>query len=386
LKSILFFIESLEGGGAEGALANLVGAIDKSKFDIHVVSVTDNEFHTDTIKANSSYRSFTRKSPTGSRAKGLFNKAVIKLSLSAPPALVRKALIKGKYDIEVAFCEGYSTKIIGASKDKKSRKIAWVHTDLINNPWSEAMHGGARAEKECYKNFDAVVCVSQTIKDSFVKKYGMEEKTRVIYNVLNDKDIFKKAEEPFDFEPEKRPLLVLAGGLRKVKGFDRMVRVCARLRDEGYVFSAIILGGGSERGDIESLIDEHDLRRTISLLGFQDNPCKFMSKADVFVCSSRAEGYSTVVTEAVLLGIPVVTTECSGMREIFGEAECGIICENSEEGLYGALKKVLSEPGLLKRFGKESKKRAADFKSEVQIKAVEKFFEETQANAAEDKI
>ena len=81
------------------------------------------------------------------------------------------------------------------------------------------------------------------------------------------------------------------------------------------------------------------------------------------------------MSESVALNVPVITTECSGMREIFGENECGIICENSEDGLYNAMKKVLNDPSLLKKFSAEEKKRANDFSLQKRVKAIEDFLE-----------
>ena len=123
----------------------------------------------------------------------------------------------------------------------------------------------------------------------------------------------------------------MAGRLTQVKGYDRLVRVCAKLRDMGYEFSVAILGKGEEEENIKKLISENSLEERIKLLGFQENPHKFIRNSDVFVCSSYAEGYSTAVSEAVILGVPVVTTECSGMREIFGDEECGITMAGKQE-------------------------------------------------------
>lgn len=63
----------------------------------------------------------------------------------------------------------------------------------MNYPWSESVHGGAENEKSCYEKFDAVVCVSQTMKDSFVKKYGMEQKVHVLYNPIDFDAVKQKA-------------------------------------------------------------------------------------------------------------------------------------------------------------------------------------------------
>lgn len=369
MKSVLVFIESLDGGGAEAIFKNIVSVIDKSKFDLTVVTETDGERYTDEVRRNVRHRCFVK-----SNGLPLFNKAVIKYSLLAPESLVRNTLIRGKYDVEIAFCEGYATKIIGNSGKKNTKKIAWVHTDVINHPWSEAVFGGTENEKKCYENFDAIVCVSETMRESFVKKYGMAEKVHVIYNVIDDAGIVEKASESVAFDLP-RPLFTLAGRLTAIKGYDRLVRVCAKLRDLGYDFSVAILGKGEEEENIRKQIEENALADRIKLFGFQENPQKYIAASDVFVCSSYAEGYSTAVSEAVVLSVPVVTTECSGMREIFGNEECGIICENSDDGLFEAMKKVLDEPSLLEKFKSAEKRRATAFSTASRIKAVEDFID-----------
>lgn len=374
MKKVLVFIESLDGGGAEAVFRNFALAVDKSKFDITVVTETDNERYTDEVGAHLRHRSFIKKNTNGSAVRELINKAIIKYSLLASEKSVRNNLIKGDYDVEIAFCEGYATKIIGNSGRTNCKKIAWVHTDVINHPWSETIHGGAENEKKCYEKFDAVVCVSETMKESFIKKYGMAEKVHVVYNVIDDAEIATKGNEKVEIDLP-RPLFILVGRLTKVKGYDRLVRVCAKLRDIGYNFSVAILGKGEEEENIKRLISENVLEERIKLLGFQENPHKFIKNADILVCSSYAEGYSTAVSEAVILGVPVVTTECSGMREIFGDEECGIICENSDDGLFEAMKKVLDEPSLLEKFKEAEKKRAPEFSLASRIKAMEDFIE-----------
>lgn len=373
MKKVLFFIESLDGGGAETILRNVVSVIDKSRFDITVVTENDNELYTDEVRATVRYRSFVRKGKCSAIGE-LVNKAVIKFSLLASEKMVRNTLIRGNYDIEIAFGEGYATKVIGNSGRRNCKKIAWVHTDVINNPWSEEVFGSAENERKCFENFDAIVCVSQTMKDSFTKKYGMAEKVHVVYNVIDDAKTLKKGSEPVSLDMPS-PVFTLAGRLTQVKGYDRLIRVCARLRDMDYDFSVAILGRGEEEENIIKLIEENSLSDRISLLGFQENPHKYIKASDVFVCSSYAEGYSTVVSEAVVLGVPVITTECSGMREIFGDYECGIICENSDEGLFKAMKKVLDNPSLLPEFRSAEKERAVEFSKVSRIKAMEDFID-----------
>lgn len=373
MKNILFFMETVDFGGAETVFTNIIKNINKSKFCIKVVTERDHELFTDEIKAAVPYDCFIKTER--SAARDFWNKIVIKLSLVLSEKNIRKYFIRGNYDVEVAFCEGYSTKIIGNSGKKNCKKIAWVHTDVIKNPWSEKIFGSAEEEKKCYEKFDAIVCVAETMKESFIKKYGMAEKVHVLYNPLDFESVIKKSAEKTDFNFGDGIKFVLAGTFIKIKGFDRFVKVCKRLKDDGELFSALIMGDGEEKENIKKIIAETNLGDTVKILDFQTNPYKYIAHSDVYVCSSYAEGYSTAVSESVALNVPVITTECSGMREIFGENECGIICENSEDGLYNAMKKVLNNPSLLKKFSAEEKKRANDFSLKKRMKAIEDFIE-----------
>lgn len=373
MKNILFFMETVDFGGAETVFTNIIKNINKSKFCIKVVTERDHELFTDEIKAAVPYDCFIKTERSAVR--DFWNKIVIKLSLVLSEKNIRKYFIRGNYDVEVAFCEGYSTKIIGNSGKRNCKKIAWVHTDVIKNPWSEKIFGSAEEEKKCYEKFDAIVCVAETMKESFIKKYGMAEKVHVLYNPLDFESVIKKSAEKTDFNFGDGMKFVLAGTFIKIKGFDRFVKVCKRLKDDGEHFSALIMGDGEEKENIKKIIAETNLGDTVKILDFQTNPYKYIAHSDVYVCSSYAEGYSTAVSESVALNVPVITTECSGMREIFGENECGIICENSEDGLYNAMKKVLNNPSLLKKFSAEEKKRANDFSLKKRMKAIEDFIE-----------
>ena len=78
-------------------------------------------------------------------------------------------------------------------------------------------------------------------------------------------------------------------------------------------------------------------------MGYKENPYKYLAKCDLFVCSSYSEGFSTAVTEALILGIPVVTTYVSGMTELLGDNEYGIITSNDEISLYEAIKLLIND-------------------------------------------
>ena len=155
--------------------------------------------------------------------------------------------------------------------------------------------------------------------------------------------------------------MVAVGRLVPQKGFDRLLRITKRLADAGLDFELFILGEGSERPQLEKYVSEYQLEHHVTLLGYCPNPYPYMNSADMIVCSSRAEGFSTVLTEAVILGLPIISTECAGTKEILGDPSCGIITENREDALYECLLQVLSSPEQLHTFALASQRRGEAF-------------------------
>ena len=97
----------------------------------------------------------------------------------------------------------------------------------------------------------------------------------------------------------------------------------------------------------------------------------------MFVCSSYREGFSTAVTESLVVGTPVVSTLCSGAQELLGyNNEYGLIVENSEEGIYKGLKKLLEDKELLEYYKKKAAERGSFFSKEKTVEAVEKMLDE----------
>ena len=128
MKKVLFFLESLAGGGAERALAELVVHLDGEQYDVTVCTVTDEGVYQPCVESCCRYRSLLRMADW--RAGGV--KKVIfwlrmRLLYLLPAAWVYRWAFDEKYDIEVAFVEGFATKVIEASSNLHSRKLAWVH-------------------------------------------------------------------------------------------------------------------------------------------------------------------------------------------------------------------------------------------------------------------
>lgn len=369
---ILFFIDSIAGGGAEKVLRNLVNNMDQDKFDITVQTI-DYAPAEKYLRKEVRYKSINR-----------FRNPLLKkmyqywIRLCAELKILYPLYIKDDYDIEVAYLECGPTKIIASSTNKKAVKIAWVHCDLEKK---EGFTDSIEKSKKYYEKYDKIVCVSENVKQSFERLFGQDPEPVVLYNVNDEKEILEKAERPVPFQRKGTgELLVAAGRLTRQKGFDRLIEACRLLRDRGYSFELWILGEGPERGSLEELIQRYRLDDRISLCGFVENPYPCIKKADILVCSSRYEGMSTVVTEGLILGKAIVTTACTGMDELLGDSEYGVIVEDSIEGICFGIQKLLNSKQLRIQYAESaksnSKKDSMNSRVETTMLFLQKLFSE----------
>ena len=364
---ILFFIDSISGGGAEKVLRNLVNNMDQSKFEITVQTINDSVKADTLLKDGIRYKTINRfKNRVLNRLYQYWIRLCAELKILYP------LYIKDDYDIEVAYLECGPTKIIASSTNKKSVKIAWVHCDLEKK---EGFADSIEKSRKYYEKYDKIVCVSENVKQSFEQLFGPGMETTVLYNVNDENEIIEIAQVQIDITREKDvPLLEVIGRLSQEKGVDRLIRVCSRLKKDRYSFELLILGEGEEREKLGRMIEESDLWECVKLLGVISNPYPYMRIADILVCPSRYEGLSTVVTEGLILGKAIVTTQCSGMKELLGDSEYGIVTENSERGLYYGVKKFLDAPGTIYDMSKRAKLRGKMLRKETAVGETEKFF------------
>lgn len=362
---ILFFIENLTEGGAEKVLRNLVNNMDQTKFDITVQTVWPCDFEKYLVKGVK-YKSMYSKHNSINNMRYRFE---------AETGLAYKLHIKDNYDIECAYLEAGATKIMAASTNKEAKKLAWVHCDLqkaMSNPAAFA-----EKTKPYYAKFDKAICVSQNVRDSFAELFGDTVPAEVVYNTVDDKEIINKAQEPTPETDEMSPLTVVSlGRLSSPKNYLRLLKTHKKLVDDGIRHNLWIFGEGPERAKLEQFIAENELSETAKLKGFRDNPFPYLHKADLLACSSDYEGFSTFVTEGIILGKAIVTTDCTGMRELLGDSEYGLITELSDDGLYEGMKQMLTDVTMRDKYAEKAAERGKAFSAKELAKKTEKFFEE----------
>lgn len=367
MKKVLFLIHDLGGGGAEKVLVNLVNHLDPKRFDVTVQVLfgggTNERFLKNHIKL---IRVFPRMIPANTYWMKLLT-----------PAALHKLFVKEHYDIEVSYLEGPSARVISGCKDHNTALVSWIHSIQGSPERIAASFRSVDECKQCYGAFDRLIFVSQKVGEAFLKNMPVHVPGQVLYNTVESAVIREKALESVQeglFLPTEKKLAAV-GTMKPLKAFDRLIRITGKLREEGIPVHLYLLGRGPEDENLQNLVQRLNLGDCVTFLGYQTNPYRYLAGCDLFVCSSLTEGFSTAATEALIVGTPVCTTEVSGMREMLGDNEYGLITENNEEALYEGVKRMLTEPGLLEHYREKAVERGKYFSVENTVMAVEQMLE-----------
>ncbi|MCQ2584338.1 MAG: glycosyltransferase [Treponema sp.] len=361
-KKILFINNNfMYSDGTARALINLVNNLDPEKFDISVMSlyICDMDLAKELRKDIKLLKCF------GFYFRGF--KRIVKL---LPAKFWYKRFVKDTFDIEVAFQCDLPTFMIDASLNRKAKHIFWMH-GWDNYP-------------AIYKKADKVVCVSKTNEERCRLECNGNVNVTHLYNIVDNRIIEKASENSaafgFDFTGRKKPLFVSVGRLSPEKGYVRLVHIMKDLKDEGFGFTLVIVGGGAEESAIRSAVKECSLEDEVYMTGAVNVPHNITVQADAFICSSFSEGYSTACTEAAVLGIPVITTDVPGGKEIIDSCECGLLTGKDDESLKGGIRKVLQNPDLLEEWKEKMKTTKEHFSMTARVSEMNEFFNEIYRN------
>lgn len=365
MKKILFLIHDLSVGGAEKVLVNLVNNMDKEQFDITVMTLFDVGINKQFLNPHIKYKSCFEKMVRG-------NSHLMKF---LSPRQLHKWLIKERYDIEVAYLEGPCARIISGCPYRDTKLVSWIHIEQKTKKRAAISFRSEKEAMECYNKFTKIIAVSEAVKKDFLSVLPISVPVEVFYNTNESEKIVALSKETITdiIFKESEIKLVGVGKLLESKGFNRLVEVVYCLVKEGYAIHLYIMGVGPEKENLENDAKKKGIEEQITLLGYQTNPYKYVSKCDLFVCASYAEGFSTAATEALIVGTPVCTVEVSGMKEMLGENnEYGVVTENNEEALYQGIKELISTPEKLTHYKKQAEIRGKDFSKEKTVQAVER--------------
>lgn len=367
MLKVLFLIHDLGQGGAEKVLVNLVNNMDRTKFDITVMTLFSGGVNEQFLAKDIKYKTVYKRMIRG-------NSKLMKL---LSPETLHKMYIKEKYDIEISFLEGPCARIISGCKNSETKKVSWIH---VEQHTLEALATSFRNKDEainCYNKFDRVICVSDYVRNDFSSILDYQKPCDVLYNTIESEKILELSKQPVNIQFDNSVLnLIAVGTLKKSKGYDRMLSVVNRLTAEGIKIHLYILGIGYLQTELEQFVERNNLEKVISFVGYDVNPYRYVARADLFICTSHSEGFSTAATESLIVGTPVCTVEVSGMKEMLGENnEFGVVTDNDEFAFYNELKTLLNNPELLQHYKEQAKIRGSYFSKKKTVRAVEAMLE-----------
>ncbi len=239
---ILFLIHDLAHGGAEKVLVNLVNNMDKTKYDITVMTLFDVGVNRQYLKKNIRYCYCFKKMFRG-------NSHIMKIW---SPEQLHHRFIKEHYDIEVAYLEGPCARIISGCPDQSTKLISWIHIEQHTQSKAAASFRNYSETERCYNRFDKIVCVSETVKQDFTSLIDLKNTPCVLYNTNESNEIIRQSKEEVEdanFSDSEIKLIVV-GKLIKVKGVDRLLKIIYRLKQEKYPVHLFVLGVGAEEDNL----------------------------------------------------------------------------------------------------------------------------------------
>lgn len=381
MKKVLFVINTLGGAGAEKALLELLKRFPEEQYEVSLYVLLDQGELVSQIPEHVKIlnREYSDVSVLSKEGKKVLNKKIWKrlwirgAVFRNLPFLIRNAIvmlkknkirpdkllwrvmsdsgqvIKEHYDMAIAYLEGGATYYVH-DHINADWKYTFLHVDYGFAGYTRKL------DKNCYLDFDRIFTVSDEVKKSFVEAYPeRRDNTYVFHNLIDQKEIRRKAELPGGFEDSydgKRLLTV--GRLTAQKAYEISIDAMKILKDHGVKARWYVLGEGELREKLQSQIKRLGLEKDFLLLGAKTNPYPYYKQCDLYVHATRFEGKSIAIQEAQTLGCTILVSDCSGNREQVIQGEDGMMCGLTPEEVSKNIEELLKNPQKCRELGKKA--------------------------------
>lgn len=363
-KRLLFVIDSLGVGGAEKSLVTLLNLLDYSRYEVDLQLFAYGgifeQFLSQEVNLLSQldYVKFLNL-PLWRQIlslKRFFARLMYSLRIRKKGILhADKACIYWQtigsyieeaakvYDVAIAYAQGIPT-FYTIDKIKAKKKLVWVNVDY-------KLHGATRAyQRSYYEKADVIVPVSDSAYNVFSTLVYPEfrEKMKIMWDINDGQMIQRMSELPSD-KPIKKdvPVIMTAGRLNKPqKGYDLALEAAKILRNRGVQFRWYAIGDGPYRGEMERFIAENQLQEHFILLGFTANPYSYMRQCDIYVQTSRHEGFGLTIAEARILNRPVVCTNFEACTMQMVDGKNGLITSFEPNDIADAIELLMNDKEL----------------------------------------
>ncbi len=236
-----------------------------------------------------------------------------------------------------------NTRHIIRMANTPSEKERVYHKKLTDRPIPYLM-------KLLYPFGHEFITISEGLANDLVENYKINhDKISTIYNPCVTDEMLRQGNEPISCnwfsDPEVRVVLGV-GSLTEQKDFQTLIKAFSVVRGQNKKYKLVILGEGPQRNDLESLCSKLSLEDDVCMPGEIDNPYPYMNDADLFVLSSRWEGFGIVTVEAMAFGTPVIATDCPyGPSEILENGKYGtLVPTGNAKALAEAIQTTASDP------------------------------------------
>ncbi|MGL5086983.1 MAG: glycosyltransferase [Clostridium sp.] len=258
--------------------------------------------------------------------------------------------LEKEYDVAISYLWPH---YFVADKVKAKKKIAWIHTDY------STIDTDVELDIKMWNKFDYIMAVSEECKNAFLNKYpSIKEKLRVMENITSPHFIKKMSEEKVedDISKDNNFKIVSVGRLCDAKGIDNAVKALKIIHNKGLIdIKWYVVGYGGDEDMIKDLIKENNLEDIFILLGKKINPYPYMKASDLYAQPSRYEGKAVTVTEAKILGKPVMITNYATASSQIDNYVDGYITELSIEGIADGIEKLYKDNELREKLSNNCK-------------------------------
>ena len=384
-KQLLFVINNLNCGGAEKALISLLQTIDYERYDVDLFLFKHEgmflkQLPKEVVLLNEPplYRVFDM-SLKGALIQSLKkNKPLLAISRIQAGAIfktetnrarceqrvwkyVSKSLhkLEKQYDAAIGYLEKNPIYFI-VEKVSARIKLGFIHNDY------DKLGMDSSLDTSYFDKLDKIVSVSEECVDVLKRRFPQySHKVELMYNIVSPKTIRELSRE-YDPSLGSEIAIVSVGRLNVQKGFELAVEACRKVRDAGHSVTWHIIGEGEERGRLERLIDQHDLRDYFFLHGLKENPYPYLSHADIYVQPSRFEGKSVAIDEAKILAKPIIVTNFSTASNQITHGHSGMIVEMNAEALSAGIQHLIDDEASRQRLSQQLANEELGTESEIE--------------------
>ncbi len=260
---------------------------------------------------------------------------------------LREAIVNSDPELIISFLNITNVTTLLATLGAKIPVIVSERNDPNNSPNSKIWRA---LRKLSYQFADAIVVQTNRAFNYFPPQ--LQSNITIIANPV----ILPTANCNSSPKSSSQPSIIAMGRLESQKGFDLLLKAFAQLKDTYSNWTLTILGEGTKRSQLENLREQLGLSDRVYFPGRVKNPNQWLKQADIFVMSSRFEGFPNALCEAMACGLPVISTDCpNGPREIIRDGIDGILVANeSVSALKEAIESLMVNESKRQLLGKRA--------------------------------